>query len=140
MALAWRVVVALAFQTGSVHHRIVRFFLALALAVHLSGVPAVVAAPCAGGSEDAHSCCANHGHDGNGPASGGCCCAPASNNAAPGAIAVGSASPDRHDAPGLAHVPPSASPAESAMDAVVRLIVIPVDTSPPRLSSTGFRC
>jgi hypothetical protein len=130
----------LRFWAASSNMGSVRLTLALVLALRLSGVPAVLASPCAASPDAASECCIKHQTATGGPVIGACGCpAPASVEAREGACVSPSAS-DRIDAPAsvalLLPVAPGARPSCWRPDAVPA----PLDTSPPRLSGTGFRC
>jgi len=119
----------------------VKFLLAVALAVHLSGVPAVVALPCASGSEAASDCCTKHQADVGGAVITSCGChAPSGGADAPTTASVAPASSEHAAAPALLALPSSIDSAMSLSAARTDESPVPLDTSPPHLSGTGFRC
>jgi len=119
---------------------LVRLVLALALACYLSGVPAVVASPCFASADEAAGCCAGHQGNQRTTVIGHCDCESGAPAAERDAVTVAPTSPDRHDNPSLVALPFSlASVTWSAAD-IPNLLAVPFDTSPPRLSGTGFRC
>jgi hypothetical protein len=118
-----------------------RLLLALALAVHLSGIPAAVASPCAEGAGAPGECCIRHQTESGGDVIGHCGCQAAAGD--PGdrvAVSVAPTSPDRTDAPALTALPPSIPSTAALPAAWVDSAPVPTNSSPPRLSGTGFRC
>jgi hypothetical protein len=118
----------------------VRIVLALALACHLSGVPAVLASPCAASPEAAFDCCIKHQTAAGGPVIGACGCPALASGQAREGVSVPPSASDRLDTPApvalMLPAAPVARPSCWRPDAVPA----PLDTSPPELSGTGFRC
>jgi hypothetical protein len=122
--------------------RLVRFLLALALALHLSGVPAVMAAPCAGGPDVASDCCSRHRSELGGPVIGSCGCQAAVGTPEP-ASAASSVPPGgshRADAPAWAVLPLATESVAPPVSPHADQTPVSFDPSPPRLSGSGFRC
>jgi hypothetical protein len=120
----------------------VRVFLALALAVHLSGVPAIAQGPCAAGAAGAHACCIRHQTETGGPVIGHCGC-PVPHGADGGTSGVTTSAP----VPGgvapdavAAAVPPVPTPASSAGPSTADASLSGPSPGPPHLSGSGFRC
>jgi hypothetical protein len=118
----------------------VRLFLTLAIALHLSGVPAVVALPCAPGGEGSHHCCMRHQTETGGATIGHCAC-PVPGQASDSVSALSTAAASSEKAVGLmvvaaAHaglVPASPGPVADARP-------IGFAPSPPPLTAVGLRC
>ncbi len=119
---------------------VVRFLLTFAIALHLSGVPAVAVSPCAGGEGDGHSCCMQHPARARVPAIGYCCCpVPAQSGDSVSAVSTVAGSPEKPVAPATAAVGPAGFvPAVSQVLAVVSLVAPAPD--PPPLTALGLRC
>jgi hypothetical protein len=64
----------------------VRAVLALALLLHLSGLPAVAASPCAGAAGAAHACCMRQQADSGGATVGFCGCHLKSGSSGPATV------------------------------------------------------
>lgn len=107
--------------------------------LHLSGIPAVVAAPCAGGEEQ--DCCMRHQTETGGDVIGQCGCPSGDVARSLDGVSVTPPSQERWTPPVALVAPvPLALPASSAAHASASLTFSPLDTSPPELSATGFRC
>jgi hypothetical protein len=132
----------LRFRPSSCIMNSVRILLALALVLYLSGVPAAVAAPCAGGSGPASDCCSRHRNESGGPVIGSCGCQAAAGASVPDSAvsSVRTGGSDRTDAPALAVLAPAIAYRAMPVSARVGQTPIPFDPSPPRLSGAGFRC
>lgn len=119
---------------------VVRFLLTFAIALHLSGVPAVVASPCAGGAGDGQSCCMQHQARARVPAIGYCCCPiHAQSSDSVSAVSTAAGSPEKPVAPATA----AAGPAGFVLAvSQVLAVVSPVapDPDPPPLTALGLRC
>jgi hypothetical protein len=118
----------------------VRLFLTLAIAIHLSGVPAVVAVPCAAGGEGSHQCCMTHQAERGGPTIGHCACpVPGQASDSVSAESTTAASSEKSAASmfvvaghvGLVPVSPGR---------VADARPIGFAPSPPPLTAVGFRC
>lgn len=118
----------------------VRLLLTLAIALHLSGVPAVAAMPCATGGEGGHGCCMRHQTDTGGPTIGHCpCAAPAQASDSVSAVSTTPGSSEKSAAPmhvAAGHV--GFVPATPVRVADAR--PIGSGPSPPPLTATGLRC
>ena len=118
----------------------VRLLLTLAIAVHLSGIPAVAASPCAMVGESGHGCCMRHPAETRGPAIGHCGCpAPAQPSDSVSAVSTAAGSAEKASAPmtpavGLAGFVPLASHlfADAGPSGP--------HPSPPPLTAVGLRC
>jgi hypothetical protein len=116
----------------------VRLFVALALAIYLSGVPAVAAYPCA---ETPSGCCASHAEHGTGRSIGACGCQSQSGTAdAQAAVTTVTGSADRGASAAAAVLLLSTPAASDLAGASTDSTPPPRGGSPPRLSGTGFRC
>ncbi len=117
-----------------------RVLLGLALVLHLSGIPAVVASPCAQTPGAAHACCMKHATESGGDVIGRCGCQAAPGPAGdPVSVAPPSLDP-LHVAGPIALPVTFASPAAAFSLGSPAASTVPADQSPPPLSGTGFRC
>lgn len=130
----------LRFPHTSAMMTIVRILFALALVLHLSGVPAAAVSPCATGAAD-HECCIRHRTEAGGPVIGYCGCqmkpesgrreSVVSTPAPPeGAGVITILSELLPDLPALVVAAPRATAA----------FLPGPGPSPPCLSGAGFRC
>ena len=119
---------------------LVRLLLTLAIALHLSGVPAAVALPCAMGGGGGHSCCMRHQTRTGGPTIGYCSCpVPAQSNESVSAVSTMAGSSEESVAPmipitGHVGLVPAASHLLAAASSTGP------DPSPPPLTAVGLRC
>src|SRR5512135_386846 len=118
----------------------VRLLLTLAIALHLSGVPAVAALPCAMNGEVGHHCCLPHQTETNVTTIGHCACpTPAQTGDVASAVSTVAPSPEKAAAPmavaaGLAGF---VSASSHHLAAVASTTLHP---SPPPLTAVGLRC
>jgi hypothetical protein len=119
---------------------IVRLFLTLAIALHLSGVPAVMALPCAMGGEGSHHCCVTHQTETGGPTIGHCACrVPGQTSDSVSAVSTTAASSEKSGAPMLVAAC-HADLVSASPDRVADARSIGFAPSPPPLTAVGFRC
>jgi hypothetical protein len=121
---------------------VVRLFLTFAIALYLSGVPAVAAVPCAGGTRaaGAHACCLRHQAERGGPAIGSCGCLPNQQSAESGSTVSTAAGSSESF---VATMTVTAGPAEFAPalpHVTMATSVTAPDSSPPLLTVLGLRC
>jgi hypothetical protein len=118
----------------------VRLFLTLAIALHLSGVPAVMAWPCAMGGEGSHHCCMTHQTESGGPTIGHCACpVPGQASDSVSAVSTTAASPEKAGAPILVaagHV----SLVPASLNRLPDVRPIGFGPGPPPLTAVGLRC
>lgn len=131
----------LAIATGLLHDGGVKFVLAFALVLHLSGLPAVTVSPCASASAAAGDCCMRHRTEAGGPVIGLCGCEAATAQKASEAVSVGPGSTDRAEPSPAAPIGFPAIPQPTIhAPALFAFADASPGASPPRLSGTGFRC
>jgi hypothetical protein len=121
----------------------VRWFLAFALVLHFSGVPAVVASPCASSSAGAgHECCIRHQTESGGDVIGHCGCGVNSDpQESPSATSVAAPSSERaHGADAAVVDLPSHANRPQTHHSLEHPRFLAGALAPPLLSSTGFRC
>ncbi len=118
----------------------VKVLLAVALVFHLSGVPAAVASPCATTADTQNDCCIRHQTESGGDVIGYCGCEGTAGGDPAVAVSLAPAPPDRTDASVVAVACPAVSDTAAPIPLRSDTDPVPVCSSPPRLSGTGFRC
>lgn len=118
-----------------------RVLLALAIVLHLSGVPAVAASPCAAGGESAHGCCFLHHTVTGGRAIGACGCkTPAAPSASADGVATGPGSSEKAGARSLILAAPGTIAALGVAQPLADASTLRASTGPPSLTVLGLRC
>ncbi len=118
----------------------VRFLLTLAIALHLSGVPAVAALPCAAGEASGHDCCMRHQTETGGPTIGRCACqAPGQSGESVSAVSTTAGFSEKSVAPMLVAVGHVVLVSASS-SRLAEFRPIGFEPSPPPLTAIGLRC